>query len=130
MIKVLTVFGTRPEAIKIAPVIRALDTRRDRIQNLICATAQHREILDQVLDFFSVRPAYDFNLMTKGQSPPDVASRVLARFSPVLIETRPDWVLVQGDTTTTMAAALAAAHHGFRVAHIEAGLRTFDKSQA
>jgi UDP-N-acetylglucosamine 2-epimerase (non-hydrolysing) len=129
MIKVLTVFGTRPEAIKMAPVIRALEARRDHIQNLVCVTAQHREILDQVLDFFSVRPAYDLNLMTKGQSPSDVASRVLDRLSPVLLEERPDWVLVQGDTTTTMAAALAAAHHGFRVAHIEAGLRTFDKTQ-
>ena len=129
MVKVLTVFGTRPEAIKMSPVVRAFDARNGRVQHRICVTAQHREILDQVLDFFSVRPEYDLDLMVKGQTPAEVSARVLQRFTPVLEKERPDWVLVQGDTTTTMATALAASYHGTRVAHIEAGLRTFDKTQ-
>jgi len=129
MVKILTVFGTRPEAIKMSPVVRAFDARNGRVQHRICVTAQHREILDQVLDFFSVRPEYDLDLMVKGQTPAEVSARVLQRFTPVLEEERPDWVLVQGDTTTTMATALAASYHGTRVAHIEAGLRTFDKTQ-
>jgi len=129
MVKVLTVFGTRPEAIKMSPVVRAFDARNGRVQHRICVTAQHREILDQVLDFFSVRPEYDLDLMVKGQTPAEVSARVLQRFTPVLEKERPDWVLVQGDTTTTMATALAASYHGTKVAHIEAGLRTFDKTQ-
>jgi UDP-N-acetylglucosamine 2-epimerase (non-hydrolysing) len=129
MINVLTVFGTRPEAIKMAPVVRALEARADLLRNRVCVTGQHREILDQALDFFSVRPSFDLDLMTKGQSPADVAARVMERFSAVLRSERPDWVLVQGDTTTTMAAALAASYWGVNVAHIEAGLRTFDKTQ-
>jgi UDP-N-acetylglucosamine 2-epimerase (non-hydrolysing) len=129
MIKVLTVFGTRPEAIKMSPVVRAFEARNGRVQHRICVTAQHREILDQVLDFFAVRPEYDLNLMVKGQTPAEVSARVLERFTPVLEIERPDWVLVQGDTTTTMATALAASYHGTKIAHIEAGLRTFDKSQ-
>jgi UDP-N-acetylglucosamine 2-epimerase (non-hydrolysing) len=129
MVKVLTVFGTRPEAIKLAPVVRAFEARHGRVRHRICVTAQHREILDQVLDFFSVRPEYDLDLMVKGQTPGEVAARVMDRFTPVLEAESPDWVLVQGDTTTTMATALAASYRGVRVAHIEAGLRTFDKTQ-
>jgi UDP-N-acetylglucosamine 2-epimerase (non-hydrolysing) len=129
MVKVLTVFGTRPEAIKMSPVVRAFDARNGQVQHRICVTAQHREILDQVLDFFSVRPEYDLDLMVKGQTPAEVSARVLERFTPVLKQERPDWVLVQGDTTTTMATALAASYFGAKVAHIEAGLRTFDKTQ-
>jgi len=129
MVKVLTVFGTRPEAIKMSPVVRAFEARNGRVQHRICVTAQHREILDQVLDFFSVRPEYDLDLMVRGQTPAQVSARVLERFTPVLETERPDWVLVQGDTTTTMATALAASYQGVKVAHIEAGLRTFDKSQ-
>jgi UDP-N-acetylglucosamine 2-epimerase (non-hydrolysing) len=129
MVKVLTVFGTRPEAIKMSPVVRAFEARNGRVQHRICVTAQHREILDQVLDFFSVRPEYDLDLMVRGQTPAQVSARVLERFTPVLEAERPDWVLVQGDTTTTMATALAASYHGVKVAHIEAGLRTFDKTQ-
>ena len=129
MINVLTVFGTRPEAIKMAPVVRALEARGDLVRNRVCVTGQPREILDQALDFFSVRPSYDLDLMTKGQSPADVAARVMDRFSSVMRSERPDWVLVQGDTTTTMATALAASYWGVNVAHIEAGLRTFDKTQ-
>jgi UDP-N-acetylglucosamine 2-epimerase (non-hydrolysing) len=127
--KVITVFGTRPEAIKMAPVIRALDARADRVQQRICVTAQHRHMLDQVLGFFSIRPHYDLDVMTAGQMPMDVCARVTRRLLPVFDAERPDWVLVQGDTTTTMAAALAASYHGVRVGHIEAGLRTFDRTQ-
>lgn len=129
MVKVLTVFGTRPEAIKLAPVVRAFEARNGRVRHRICVTAQHREILDQVLDFFSVRPEYDLDLMVRDQTPAEVAARVIDRFTPVLDAERPDWVLVQGDTTTTMATALAASYRGVKVAHIEAGLRTFDKTQ-
>jgi UDP-N-acetylglucosamine 2-epimerase (non-hydrolysing) len=127
--KVITVFGTRPEAIKMAPVIRALDARSDRVQAWICVTAQHRHILDQVLGFFSIRPHYDLDVMTAGQTPMDVCARVTQGLLPVFDAERPDWVLVQGDTTTTMAAALAASYCGIRVGHIEAGLRTFDRAR-
>jgi UDP-N-acetylglucosamine 2-epimerase (non-hydrolysing) len=129
MIKILTVFGTRPEAIKMAPVIRALESWPGRIQHRTCVTAQHREILDQALEYFCVRPSHDLDLMTRGQSPADVAARVMDGFSAVLRKERPDWIVVQGDTTTTMATALAASYAGVKVAHIEAGLRTFDKTQ-
>ncbi len=128
-IKILTVFGTRPEAIKMAPVIRALESYPGKISHQTCVTAQHREILDQALEYFCVRPSHDLDLMTKGQSPADVAGRVMDNFSRVLREEQPDWIVVQGDTTTAMAAALAARYAGVRVAHIEAGLRTFDKTQ-
>jgi UDP-N-acetylglucosamine 2-epimerase (non-hydrolysing) len=129
MVKVLTVFGTRPEAIKMAPVVRAFHACNGRVRHRTCVTGQHREILDQALEFFAVRPDLDLNLMVKGQTPAQLAARVMDRFSMVLDAERPDWVLVQGDTTTTMAAALAASYRGVKVAHIEAGLRTFDKTQ-
>jgi UDP-N-acetylglucosamine 2-epimerase (non-hydrolysing) len=125
VVKVLTVFGTRPEAIKLAPVVRAFKARNGRVKHRICVTAQHREILDQALEFFSVQPEYDLDLMVKNQTPAEVAARVMDRFTAVLSAERPDWVLVQGDTTTTMATS----YNGIRVAHIEAGLRTFDKTQ-
>ncbi len=128
-IKILTVFGTRPEAIKMAPVVHALAARPDRLFSRVCVTAQHRQMLDQVLRFFSVRPDFDLDVMTHGQSPTDVIGRVIDRFAPILRSERPDWVLVQGDTTTAMAAALAANYWDVRVGHIEAGLRTFDKTQ-
>lgn len=128
-IKILTVFGTRPEAIKMAPVVHALAARPDRLSSRVCVTGQHRQMLDQVLRFFSVKPDYDLDVMTHGQSPTDVIGRVIDRFVPVLRSEKPDWVLVQGDTTTTMAAAIAANYWNIRVGHIEAGLRTFDKTQ-
>jgi UDP-N-acetylglucosamine 2-epimerase (non-hydrolysing) len=112
-----------------APVVRAFHACNGRVQHITCVTGQHREILDQALDFFAVRPQYDLNLMVKGQTPAELAARVMDKFTAVLEAERPDWVLVQGDTTTTMAAALAATHSGAKVAHIEAGLRTFDKTQ-
>jgi UDP-N-acetylglucosamine 2-epimerase (non-hydrolysing) len=128
-IKILTVFGTRPEAIKMSPVIQALSARRDRIRSRVCVTGQHRDMLDQALDVFSVVPDYDLNVMTKGQSSMEVFSRVMDKFEPVLQVEQPDWVLVQGDTTTTAAAALAAGYFGTDVGHIEAGLRTHDKKR-
>ncbi len=129
--KVLAVFGTRPEAIKLAPVIRELRRRsaEREIHCRICVTAQHREMLDQVLGLFRIVPDDDLEVMSDRQTPAHVASAVLARLEPVLRRERPDWVLVQGDTTTVAAAALAAFYAGVRVGHVEAGLRTYDKWQ-
>ncbi len=129
MVRILSVFGTRPEAIKLAPVIRALSTRADRVVSRVCVTAQHRGMLDQMLGHFSIRPDHDLDIMTEGQSPAHVTSRVLAGMEPVLRAERPDWVLVQGDTTTALAAALAAKYAGVSVGHVEAGLRTHDRLQ-
>ena len=127
MIKVLTVFGTRPEAIKLAPVIKELERRSDVFDSRICVTAQHRELLDQMLELFDISPDYDLDIMTNNQSVTDVTVAVLSGLRRVLEAEQPDWVLVQGDTTTTMASGLGAFHHGSRVAHVEAGLRTFDQ---
>jgi UDP-N-acetylglucosamine 2-epimerase (non-hydrolysing) len=127
-VKVLTVLGTRPEAIKLAPVIRELRRRvGDGVQSTICTTAQHRELLDQALQPFGLQPDYDLAIMEADQTPAAVASAVLARLEPVLARERPDWVLVQGDTTTVAAAALAAYYARTRIGHVEAGLRTGDK---
>ena len=127
ILKVMTVFGTRPEAIKMAPVVRALEARPDRVESVVSVTAQHRGMLDQILSAFGVVPRHDLDLMTHDQSPAALAGRVLEGMSRVLEAERPDWVLVQGDTTTTAAAALGAFYLGMRVGHVEAGLRTFDR---
>src|SRR5262249_5740545 len=127
MIKVLTVFGTRPEAIKLAPVIRELERRSDTFEARICVTGQHRELLDGMLDLFDIRPHYDLDIMREDQSLTDVTVAVLDGLRQVFQIEEPDWVLVQGDTTTTMAGGLGAFYHGCRVAHVEAGLRTFDQ---
>jgi UDP-N-acetylglucosamine 2-epimerase (non-hydrolysing) len=124
MTRVLSIFGTRPEAIKMAPVVQALNQYSAEIETIICVTGQHREMLDQVLDLFGITPDFDLKLMEPGQTPSQVASRLLARIEPVLQDVRPDWVLVQGDTTTVMASAIAAHHLHVRVGHVEAGLRT------
>ncbi|MFN8496979.1 MAG: UDP-N-acetylglucosamine 2-epimerase (non-hydrolyzing) [Anaerolineae bacterium] len=124
--RVLSVFGTRPEAIKLAPVVRQLEAT-PTIESCVCVTAQHREMLDQVLDLFGITPHYDLDVMRPAQSLAEVTSRVLTGLDPVMSEARPDWVVVQGDTTTAMAAALASFYHGIRVAHVEAGLRTGNK---
>jgi len=129
MLKVLSVFGTRPEAIKMAPVVRELQKRPDQVKSVVCVTAQHRQMLDQVLRLFGIAPDYDLNVMQDNQSPSQVASAVLTRLEPILRQERPDWVLVQGDTTTVAAASLAAFYAGVRVGHVEAGLRTHDKRQ-
>lgn len=127
--KVLTVFGTRPEAVKLGPVIRELARHPDRITSRVCVTAQHRDMLDQVLRVFDILPDYDLNVMQENQTPTQVAATVLARLEPIFRDERPDWVLVQGDTTTVMAAAIAAFYARSRVGHVEAGLRTRDKWQ-
>ncbi|MBN2446937.1 MAG: UDP-N-acetylglucosamine 2-epimerase (non-hydrolyzing) [Phycisphaerae bacterium] len=127
--KVLFVFGTRPEAIKLAPVVLYLKSRPDEFDVRVCVTAQHREMLDQVLELFGITPDVDLNLMKPGQDLFDVTANVVTAMKPVLRKLRPDWVLVQGDTTTVWTGALAAFYEGVRVAHIEAGLRTFDKRQ-
>lgn len=124
--KVLTVFGTRPEAIKMAPVIKHLNTYR-KLCGYVCVTAQHRQMLDQVLEIFNIIPDYDLNVMKKDQDLFDVTASVLKGMKQVLEEVRPDIVLVQGDTTTTLAVALAAFYLKIPVGHIEAGLRTHDK---
>lgn len=126
--RVLSIFGTRPEGIKMAPILSALD-QSDDFKSRVCVTAQHREMLDQVLALFDVTTHHDMNVMAVGQSPTQVLSRVVSELEPILAEEQPDWVLVQGDTTTAMAAALAATYAGVKVGHVEAGLRTFDKHQ-
>ncbi len=123
---VLVVAGTRPEAIKLAPVVQRLRDDPARFRVDLCAAAQHREMLDSVLDLFQLRPDVDLDVMRPGQSPNQVAARLLEALDAVLLERSPDLVLVQGDTTTAMAASLAAFHRGFRIAHVEAGLRTGD----
>lgn len=128
MLKVLTVFGTRPEAIKLAPVVKELARHSDRILSRVCVTAQHRQMLDQVLELFRIVPDYDLNLMRDAQSPSQVAAAVLTQLEPILARERPDWVLIQGDTTTVMAAALAGFYAKSQIGHVEAGLRTYDKN--
>ena len=124
MKKVMLVFGTRPEAIKMAPLVKAFQQRADDFQTIVCVTGQHREMLDQVLHIFEITPDYDLNIMKQGQDLYDVTSRVLLGMRDVLKEAQPDVVLVHGDTTTSMAAALAAFYQQMTVGHVEAGLRT------
>ena len=125
----LTVFGTRPEAVKLAPVIRELARHSAQVTSRVCVTAQHRDMLDQVLRVFGIEPDYDLDIMQDNQTPTQVAASVLARMEAILRDERPDWVLVQGDTTTVAAAALAAFYARCRVGHVEAGLRTGDRWQ-
>jgi UDP-N-acetylglucosamine 2-epimerase (non-hydrolysing) len=127
-IKVLVIFGTRPEAVKMAPVIQMLKAAPG-IHTRICVTAQHREMLDQVLKLFNITPDIDLNLMRPSQALSTLTSQILTYLDPVLESEKPDWILVQGDTTTVMAASLAAFYRGIKIGHIEAGLRTGDKRQ-
>lgn len=122
-LKVLTVFGTRPEAIKMAPVVRALSADNE-IEVKVCVTAQHRQMLDQVLELFDIKPDFDLNLMKPGQDLTDITSNVLLGLRNVLRQWCPDWVLVHGDTSTTLASSLAAYYEKISVGHVEAGLRT------
>jgi UDP-N-acetylglucosamine 2-epimerase (non-hydrolysing) len=124
MIRVLSVFGTRPEAIKMAPVVQSLEARPDRFESQVCVSAQHRDMLDQVLEVFRIRADHDLEIMTPGQSPAGVAARVLDRLPPLLREVRPDVLLVQGDTMTTFASSFAAYLERIPSCHVEAGLRT------
>lgn len=125
-IKVMTVFGTRPEAIKMAPLVKELKSR-DEIECIVCVTAQHRQMLDQVLKVFDITPDYDLNIMKQGQTLSDITSRALIGLESVIKEVKPDIVLVHGDTTTTFAGALAAFYSQTDVGHVEAGLRTWNK---
>ena len=126
MIKVLSIFGTRPEAIKMAPLVKELE-RRSEIESVVCVTAQHREMLDQVLKVFDIRPDYDLNIMKQGQTLTEITSRVLDGLEYVIKDVKPDIVLVHGDTTTSFAGALAAFYNQTAIGHVEAGLRTYDK---
>ena len=121
--KVLVVFGTRPEAIKMAPLVHALHND-ERFESKVCVTAQHREMLDQVLELFEITPDYDLNIMKAGQTLPEITSRILMEITPVLKSFKPNIVLVHGDTATTFAATLAAYYEQIEVGHVEAGLRT------
>ena len=126
MIKVMTVFGTRPEAIKMAPLVKELQSRKE-IETIVCVTAQHRQMLDQVLETFDITPDFDLDIMKQGQTLADITTRALNGIEGVIRETKPDIVLVHGDTSTTFAGALAAYYNQVAVGHVEAGLRTYDK---
>ncbi|HMN62747.1 MAG TPA: UDP-N-acetylglucosamine 2-epimerase (non-hydrolyzing) [Anaerolinea sp.] len=128
MTRFLSILCPRPEAVKMAPVVREL-ARTPGIQSMVCVTAQHREMLDQVLNVFDIRPDVDLDLMKPNQGLGQLTADILTALEPVLEDLRPDWVLVQGDTTTVMAAALLAFYHHIRVGHVEAGLRTHDRRQ-
>ncbi|PEQ82700.1 UDP-N-acetylglucosamine 2-epimerase (non-hydrolyzing) [Bacillus sp. AFS006103] len=126
-IKVMTIFGTRPEAIKMAPLVKELEKNYESIQSIVTVTAQHRQMLDQVLDIFEITPDYDLNIMKDRQTLTDVTIRALDGLNKVLQEAKPDMVLVHGDTTTTFVASLAAFYNSIPIGHIEAGLRTWNK---
>jgi len=126
--KILSIFGTRPEAIKMGPVVKAIEAT-EGLESIVCVTAQHREMLDQVLEVFDIVPDYDLDIMKSKQSLTDITRRVLKGLEEVLIDVKPDMVLVHGDTTTTFAGALAAFYQQIPVGHVEAGLRTYDKYQ-
>lgn len=125
-IKVFSVFGTRPEAIKMAPLVKALE-KDERFDSKVVVTAQHREMLDQVMEIFDIQADYDLNIMSSGQTLTDITTKVLLEMQPILIEEKPDMVLVHGDTTTTFAAATAAFYQQIKIGHVEAGLRTWNK---
>ena len=125
-IKVMSIFGTRPEAIKMAPLVKELE-KRPEIESIVCVTAQHREMLDQVLATFQITPDYDLNMMKQGQTLADITTRALTGIDGVLKDAKPDIVLVHGDTSTTFAGALAAFYNQIAIGHVEAGLRTYDK---
>lgn len=124
--KIMTIFGTRPEAIKMAPLVKELE-KREGIKSIVCVTAQHRQMLDQVLEFFEITPDYDLDIMKSKQSLTGITNRVLEGLEEVYNTVKPDMVLVHGDTSTTFSGALAAFYQQIKVGHVEAGLRTFDK---
>lgn len=125
----MAIVGTRPEAVKLSPVILELGRHPERVRSVVCATAQHREMLDQVLRLFDIAPHFDLDVMQPGQRLPDLTARLLVALDRVIEQVQPDWVLVQGDTTTVLAASLVAFYHRVRVGHVEAGLRSYDKFQ-
>ena len=126
MIKVMTIFGTRPEAIKMAPLVKEMEKRKN-VECVVCVTAQHREMLDQVLNAFNIKPKYDLNIMQKGQTLGDITTRALIALEEVIELEKPNIVLVHGDTTTTFVGALAAFYKQVDIGHVEAGLRTYEK---
>lgn len=126
-IKVMTIFGTRPEAIKMAPLVKELEKNNDKIESLVCVTAQHRQMLDQVLEIFDIKPDYDLNIMKDRQTLLSITTRGLEGLDTVMKEAKPDIVLVHGDTSTTFVGSLAAFYNQIMVGHVEAGLRTYDK---
>jgi len=129
ILKVMTVIGTRPEVIKMAPVIKSLMNYSEEVESVVCVTAQHREMLDQALRIFGIVPDYDLNLMNPNQSLSLLTANALTALDEVITIEKPDWVLVQGDTTTAMVASLVAYYHRIKLGHVEAGLRTNDKFQ-
>lgn len=124
--KIMTIFGTRPEAIKMAPLVKELE-RREGIESLVCVTAQHREMLDQVLEYFNIVPNFDLNIMKSKQSLTGITNKVLEGLEEIFKIEQPDMILVHGDTSTTFSASLSAFYHQIKVGHVEAGLRSFDK---
>jgi UDP-N-acetylglucosamine 2-epimerase len=128
-IKCLSIIGTRPEAIKMAPVIRELEKRPAAIHSMVCSTGQHSEMLDQMLRLFGINTDYNLDVMQPRQTLSGLTSRVITKFDELVSRVQPDWIMVQGDTTTVMAASLVAFYHRTKVAHVEAGLRTWDKFQ-
>ena len=126
-LKVMVVFGTRPEAIKMAPLVLELQNHSDCIETITVVTAQHRQMLDQVLETFRIEPNYDLDIMGKNQSLLDITAKILQKFDPIVKKELPDMILVHGDTTTTFVASLVAFYNQVRIGHVEAGLRTFDK---
>lgn len=126
-LKVMVVFGTRPEAIKMAPLVLELQKHSDCIETITVVTAQHRQMLDQVLETFRIEPNYDLDIMGKNQSLLDITAKILQKFDPIVKKELPDMILVHGDTTTTFVASLVAFYNQVRIGHVEAGLRTFDK---
>src|SRR6478752_7364592 len=126
-LKVITIFGTRPEAIKMAPLILELEKHPEQIESLVCVTAQHRQMLDQVLDIFKIQPDFDLNVMKDRQTLNEITMRVLQGLEPVFQEAKPDLILVHGDTLTTFLASYASFMQQIQVGHVEAGLRTWNK---
>jgi len=124
----MSIFGTRPEAIKMAPLVKVLE-QSEQIESLVCVTAQHREMLDQVLEIFEIVPDYDLDIMKDRQSITGITTRVLQGLEQVIQDAKPDIVLVHGDTTTTFAGALAAFYNKVKIGHVEAGLRTYNKHE-
>ena len=127
-LRVLSIFGTRPEAVKMAPVVKALACQ-PQVESLVCVTAQHRQMLDQVLSIFDILPDVDLDLMRPDQSLAEITAAIFTHLDPVLKDLQPDWILAQGDTTTVMATALLAYYNRIRFGHVEAGLRTGNKWQ-
>lgn len=126
-IKIMTVFGTRPEAIKMAPMIKEIEAQAEKFESVVVVTAQHREMLDQVLATFKITPDYDLNIMKDNQSLAEITTNILLQLEKVIVESKPDIILVHGDTTTTFAASLSAFYHQVKIGHVEAGLRTWNK---